>query len=848
VSYTIVADVCEGLRDCIPACPADCIHPGDGHNAKGTPFVLIDPNACTNCGICVAVCPIEGAVLNTWQPELQTPQSKRVAPPGILNARRLELLRDVAGAAAAYQRVYEFGESEKSAEAAYRFGRLLGKQGDTAAALRWYRRGLAFAGSRYEAWCAHEAAAVLHGAGDLVGAVELYRRAMDCRHGERAAIAAFDLARVLVAQGDVTGAVWAYRGAIGCADSQHSPAAALELAKLLEQRGDTAGAVTAYKQVFRFAQRDLSAKAALQLGHLHHSHGDADAAIAAYQRGLKFSDDPDKSMCALSIAAILAHRGEHSAAIDMYRLAMDSPHPDAAAPAAFYFGEYLVRQGDSVAAMTAFERAIGHRHHEFSAKAALALGTLMEGQGNPVRAAGAYWQILDFGDTEQADEARGRLDRLNATMDPRSAVRDAVVHWRRTHYGWGSDEDLANLADRIAQLQAEYCELELILSHDLSETGGTFYAVSWLDELHSFELSPDQARQLAIEPDTFSMQGIGGSPRTDSRHVPPDVYIERLRFNDGAPLATDEIITVAANGDARAPLPPDVRLRIGWVVDGTMRAVLGDVIHDISADEVLRADMGPLSDDGWLEGPVPIFVDLVVIHDNSNNGGFTVISNTLTALADLARTSRTVGLPDLRRAAQRWCASVMDGGRDRAQALVDVIEKILLGGNHFALLLPADLTKRNTAYFAISCAGGLFALPMRSGQAAAAGLEPGRVRLTPTAGLDAGGRRHIVWLRILDVGGVLTSGETMVGLWATCHEPLPSNVLLRITYTFVGSTGVSAQPADVPTDGVLVVMVPNPQERPQPGPMLLAMDLCVPDGAALSPVSNTVVSLLDVPG
>jgi hypothetical protein len=45
MSYTIVADVCEGIHDCIP------------------------------------VCPIEGAILDEWVPELQVPAAPRGHPP-----------------------------------------------------------------------------------------------------------------------------------------------------------------------------------------------------------------------------------------------------------------------------------------------------------------------------------------------------------------------------------------------------------------------------------------------------------------------------------------------------------------------------------------------------------------------------------------------------------------------------------------------------------------------------------------------------------------------------------------------------------------------------------------------
>ena len=77
MSFTIVSDTCEGVADCIPVCPVECIHWADGQtNAKGTRFTFIDPSGCIDCGACLSVCPIEDAILDEWKPELQ-----RVADP-----------------------------------------------------------------------------------------------------------------------------------------------------------------------------------------------------------------------------------------------------------------------------------------------------------------------------------------------------------------------------------------------------------------------------------------------------------------------------------------------------------------------------------------------------------------------------------------------------------------------------------------------------------------------------------------------------------------------------------------------------------------------------------------------
>ena len=69
--HTIVTKVCEGAAVWVGACPVACIHPGEGKNEKGTDWYWIDFQACIDCGICLEVCPVEGAVLPEERPELQ---------------------------------------------------------------------------------------------------------------------------------------------------------------------------------------------------------------------------------------------------------------------------------------------------------------------------------------------------------------------------------------------------------------------------------------------------------------------------------------------------------------------------------------------------------------------------------------------------------------------------------------------------------------------------------------------------------------------------------------------------------------------------------------------------------
>jgi ferredoxin len=48
----VVAEPCVKCKytDCVAVCPVDCFH-------EGVNFLVIDPNECIDCGMCVDVCP-----------------------------------------------------------------------------------------------------------------------------------------------------------------------------------------------------------------------------------------------------------------------------------------------------------------------------------------------------------------------------------------------------------------------------------------------------------------------------------------------------------------------------------------------------------------------------------------------------------------------------------------------------------------------------------------------------------------------------------------------------------------------------------------------------------------------
>ncbi|MDJ0625134.1 MAG: 4Fe-4S dicluster domain-containing protein [Candidatus Caenarcaniphilales bacterium] len=70
--YTIYTDVCEGVADCIPVCPVECIElVEEPKNAKGTAYAYVKWDICIDCGACLAACPIEGAVADEQIEDVQ---------------------------------------------------------------------------------------------------------------------------------------------------------------------------------------------------------------------------------------------------------------------------------------------------------------------------------------------------------------------------------------------------------------------------------------------------------------------------------------------------------------------------------------------------------------------------------------------------------------------------------------------------------------------------------------------------------------------------------------------------------------------------------------------------------
>ena len=59
----VINETCLGevYAACVDVCPVECIHPGD---YKGEKFMIIDPEVCIDCGVCLPECPI-GAIVGS---------------------------------------------------------------------------------------------------------------------------------------------------------------------------------------------------------------------------------------------------------------------------------------------------------------------------------------------------------------------------------------------------------------------------------------------------------------------------------------------------------------------------------------------------------------------------------------------------------------------------------------------------------------------------------------------------------------------------------------------------------------------------------------------------------------
>jgi ferredoxin len=62
----IVTEACIRCKytDCVSVCPVDCFH-------EGPNFLVIDPEVCIDCAVCVPECPVNAIVADTDVPKDQ---------------------------------------------------------------------------------------------------------------------------------------------------------------------------------------------------------------------------------------------------------------------------------------------------------------------------------------------------------------------------------------------------------------------------------------------------------------------------------------------------------------------------------------------------------------------------------------------------------------------------------------------------------------------------------------------------------------------------------------------------------------------------------------------------------
>jgi len=57
----VIAKPCIGVKDtaCVAVCPVDCIHPTKDEAAFAqSEMLFVNPDVCTDCGMCVHECPV----------------------------------------------------------------------------------------------------------------------------------------------------------------------------------------------------------------------------------------------------------------------------------------------------------------------------------------------------------------------------------------------------------------------------------------------------------------------------------------------------------------------------------------------------------------------------------------------------------------------------------------------------------------------------------------------------------------------------------------------------------------------------------------------------------------------
>jgi ferredoxin len=78
MSY-VITEKCLGERYgvCAAVCPVEAIHPGE---YKGQEFMIIDPDVCISCGLCLPECPIAAIVASEDEDPAYAKINKELTP------------------------------------------------------------------------------------------------------------------------------------------------------------------------------------------------------------------------------------------------------------------------------------------------------------------------------------------------------------------------------------------------------------------------------------------------------------------------------------------------------------------------------------------------------------------------------------------------------------------------------------------------------------------------------------------------------------------------------------------------------------------------------------------------
>ncbi|MGE0802780.1 MAG: ferredoxin FdxA [Lautropia sp.] len=88
----VVTDSCLRCKytDCVEVCPVDCFH-------EGPLFLVIDPDECIDCAVCIPECPVNAIYADDDVPQAQTKFiaiNARLAPDWPVITRRKDPLPD----------------------------------------------------------------------------------------------------------------------------------------------------------------------------------------------------------------------------------------------------------------------------------------------------------------------------------------------------------------------------------------------------------------------------------------------------------------------------------------------------------------------------------------------------------------------------------------------------------------------------------------------------------------------------------------------------------------------------------------------------------------------------------